>query len=123
MLSSEHIENKSQLARLVFVALIVWLALVFVLGARGTFIRAPGALPLPILIGVTAPLLVFLAAFRVLHDFQNFVLTLDLRLATGIQAWRFAGVGFLALYTYGVLPGRFAWPAGLGDMAIGLTAP
>ena len=45
MLSSEHIENKSQLARLVFVALIVWLALVFVLGARGTFIRAPGALP------------------------------------------------------------------------------
>ncbi len=24
---------------------------------------------------------------------------------------------------YGVLPGRFAWPAGLGDMAIGLTAP
>src|SRR5258708_6580371 len=33
------------------------------------------------------------------------------------------GFGFLALYTYGVLPGVFAWPAGLGDMAIGVTAP
>ena len=41
----------------------------------------------------------------------------------GIQAWRFAGLGFIALYAYGVLPGLFAWPAGLGDMAIGVTAP
>jgi hypothetical protein len=101
----------------------LWLALAFFLSARGSFARAPGALPLPILIGVTAPLLVFLAAFWVSRAFQHFVLTVDLRLVTGIQAWRFAGLGFLALYTYGVLPGRFAWPAGLGDMAIGLTAP
>ena len=41
----------------------------------------------------------------------------------GIQAWRFAGLGFLALYAHEVLPGLFAWPAGLGDMAIGMTAP
>ena len=47
----------------------------------------------------------------------------DLRLAAGIQAWRFAGLGFLALYANGVLPGLFAWPAGVGDMAVGLTAP
>ena len=47
----------------------------------------------------------------------------DLPLLTAVQAWRFAGFGFLALFAYGVLPGSFAWPAGLGDMAIGLTAP
>ena len=41
----------------------------------------------------------------------------------GMQAWRFAGLGFLALYAHGVLPGFFAWPAGLGDIAIGVTAP
>ncbi len=41
----------------------------------------------------------------------------------GIQAWRFAGLGFLALYTHHVLPGVFAWPAGLGDIAIGASAP
>ena len=43
--------------------------------------------------------------------------------ATAIQAWRAGGLGFLALYAHGVLPGAFAWPAGLGDIAIGVTAP
>ena len=40
-----------------------------------------------------------------------------------MPAWRFAGFVFLALYAYRVLPGVFAWPAGLGDTAIGFTAP
>jgi hypothetical protein len=47
----------------------------------------------------------------------------DLRFVTATQAWRFGGFAFLALYTYGVLPGYFAWPAGLGDMAIAAAAP
>jgi hypothetical protein len=123
MLSSEHTHNKSQVTVFVFVALMLWLAAVLYLGAHGSFVRTPSAWPIPILIGVTAPLLVYLAAFFASRAFQHFVLTLDLRLATGIQAWRFGGLGFLALYTYELLPGRFAWPASLGDMAIGLTAP
>ncbi len=116
-------ETHSSVALLVVGTLATWFVLVFFLGARGNFVRAPGAWPLPILLGVTAPLLIFLAAFWTLGTFRNFVSTVDLRLVSGIQAWRFTGLGFLALYTYGVLPGRFAWPAGLGDMAIGLTAP
>jgi hypothetical protein len=40
-----------------------------------------------------------------------------------IQGWRWAGLGFLSLYAHGVLPGLFAFPAGFGDMAIGVTAP
>jgi hypothetical protein len=123
MRASQRTENHSNVRLFIAGVLAMWFALVFFLGARESFVRAPGAWPLPILIGVTAPLLVFLVAFVVSRAFRDFVLTVDLRLATGIQAWRFAGLGFLALYTYGVLPGRFAWPAGLGDMAIGLTAP
>jgi hypothetical protein len=107
----------------VAVALSVWLALVFLLGAGGAFVRPSGMLPVGIIIGVTAPLIAFLAAFWLSGAFRAFVLAVDLRLATGIQAWRFAGLGFLALYTHGVLPGLFAWPAGLGDIAIGVTAP
>jgi hypothetical protein len=42
---------------------------------------------------------------------------------TFLQAWRIAGLAFLALYSYGLLPGLFALPAGLGDIAIGATAP
>jgi hypothetical protein len=105
------------------VILAVWLGLVLYLGARGAFVRAPGTPPLPIFIGAAAPIIAFLALFWMSRAFRDFVLAIDLLLATAIQAWRFAGFGFLALLSYGVLPGMFAWPAGVGDMAIGLTAP
>jgi hypothetical protein len=105
------------------VVLAVWFVLVFLLGAEGAFVTSSGAPPLPILIGVTVPIIVFLAGFGLSRPFRSFILAADLRFMTGIQAWRFAGFGFLALYAHGVLPGAFAWPAGLGDIAIGVTAP
>jgi hypothetical protein len=70
-----------------------------------------------------APLSLFLLAYWTIRPLRQFILSADLRLVVGIQAWRWAGFGFLTLYTYRVLPGIFAWPAGLGDMAIGVTAP
>ncbi len=103
--------------------LALWFVVVFLLGADGAIARPPGTPPLPILIAVTAPVLVFLGAYRGSPAFRAYVLSLDLPLATAIQAWRAGGLGFLALYAHGVLPGAFAWPAGLGDIAIGVTAP
>ena len=82
-----------------------------------------GAPPLALLIGLLAPLSLFLVGYLAIQPLREFVLSVDLRLIVGIQAWRWAGFGFLTLYTYRVLPGVFAWPAGLGDMAIGVTAP
>jgi hypothetical protein len=104
-------------------ALVLWFALVMLLGAGGFFVTPAGSPPLALLIAVTAPIAVFLAAFRISRVFHDLVLTADLRFMMAIQAWRFAGLGFLALHTHGVLPGLFAWPAGLGDIAIGVTAP
>ena len=101
----------------------VWLALAFWLGARGTFVTPRGAPPIPLLLAVLTPVVVFLFAFWTWRPLHDFVLAADVRLLTATQSWRFAGFGFLALYTLGLLPGYFAWPAGLGDMAIGLTAP
>jgi hypothetical protein len=100
-----------------------WFVLIFLLGARDAFSALPGELPLRILFAVTVPIAAFLLLYRLSGAFRDLVLGFDLRLATGIQAWRFAGLGFVALYTHGVLPGVFAWPAGLGDIAIGVTAP
>ena len=40
-----------------------------------------------------------------------------------MQSWRIIGFAFPPLYAYEVLPGLFAWPAGLGDVARGLSAP
>ncbi|MGO9567004.1 MAG: hypothetical protein ACLP5H_05635 [Desulfomonilaceae bacterium] len=116
-------ELLSKAALVIAAVLGAWFALVFVLGASGRFVSPPGTPPIPIAIGVTAPIIIFFAAFRMSYTFRDLVLTADLRLCTGIQAWRFAGLGFLALYAQGALPGLFAWPAGLGDIAIGLTAP
>jgi hypothetical protein len=104
-------------------ALTVWLLLVLAFGAAGAFVAPPGTPPLPVAIGVGAPLLLFFASLRLSQSFREFVLSLDLRLIAGMQAWRWAGLGFLDLYAYKVLPAVFALPAGLGDMAIGATAP
>ncbi len=78
---------------------------------------------LALLIGLVAPLGLFLIGYRTVPALRNFVLSADLRVIVGIQAWRWAGLGFLTFYAYRILPGIFAWPAGLGDMAIGVTAP
>jgi hypothetical protein len=107
----------------VAVVLGLWLAVVVLLGAAGAFVQPPGMPPYPIAIAITVPLIVFFVAFWQSAAFRKFVTTADLRLLTVLQAWRWAGFGFIALYAYGVLPGLFAWPAGLGDMAIGITAP
>ena len=107
----------------VTLALSAWFVLIVSLGALGAFVGLPGTPPVAMGIAVGAPLLVFFACLRLSQPFREFVLSLDLRLISGIQAWRWAGLGFLALYAHDVLPAMFALPAGLGDMAVGFAAP
>jgi hypothetical protein len=114
--------RESQALR-VALALAAWFVLVVSLGAAGAFSGAPGTPPVGLAIGIGAPLLLFFAWLRFSSSFRAFVLSLDLRLVAAMQAWRWAGIGFVFLYAHDVLPGFFALPAGLGDMAIGLAAP
>ena len=104
-------------------ALALWLGLVFVLGLRGAFVASAGSPPLAIFLGLAIPLVLFFAAYFGWGAFRAFILGADLRLVAALQGWRWAGLGFLSLYAHGVLPGPFAFTAGLGDMAIGFTAP
>src|SRR5262245_44541250 len=103
--------------------LAVWFVAVIWLGSLGQFESPPGAAPIPILIGAAGPVIAFLAAYFCWPAFRRYVLSISLPLATAIQAWRAGGLAFLALYVHRILPGAFAWPAGLGDIAIGVTAP
>ena len=107
----------------VIVVLAVWFALVVSLGAKGLFLGPPGQPPIAMALGIGAPLLLFFAWLRLSRPFREFVLSLDLRLLTGMQAWRWEGFGFLALYANHVLPAGFAITAGLGDMAVAFAAP
>src|ERR1051326_362081 len=121
--ASELQHGYPNLRSLVRVALAVWFGLVFFLGAQGAFVTRAGSPPLPIFFGLAIPLTVFFAGYFGWIPFRELILHVDLPFATAMQAWRWAGETFLWLYAWGVLPAAFAFPAGLGDMAIGLTAP
>jgi hypothetical protein len=120
---SELNDRRSSVRFIVSAALALWFALVFLLGAQGAFSGRPGSPPLPIFFGFAIPLGVFFSAYIGWDAFRATVLGADLRLVAAIQGWRWAGLGFLSLYAHGILPGLFALPAGLGDMAIGVSAP
>src|SRR5215468_10107131 len=122
-MASELNAKCSSLRSVVFVALAVWFGVVFLLGVQGAFVAGVGSPPLPIFFGVAIPLALFFAAYFGLKSFRDFILGADLRFVAAIQAWRWGGLGFLSLYANGILPGLFALPAGLGDMAIGFSAP
>jgi hypothetical protein len=100
-----------------------WFAVVLVLGTNNFFVAPQGAPPFTLLIGATVPIIAFLLAISLSTSVREFVLTADLKVATAVQAWRLGGYTFLILYAHGLLPGYFAWPAGIGDMFIGVTAP
>jgi serine/threonine-protein kinase len=70
----------------------------------------------PILLGLAAvvPVAGFAVCYLTSRSFQDFVLSLDLRILTLAQTWRVGGIVFLVLYRQGALPGVFALPAGWG---------
>ncbi len=104
------------------IGLILWFAAAWAIGTTGLFANDPASVVPPVAITVVGPVVVFLAAYAMSVRFRAFVLAQDLRLLTMLQHWRIIGFGFLPLYFYGVLPGVFAWPTALGDVAIGVAA-
>jgi hypothetical protein len=103
-------------------ALGAWFLIVLVAGSRGVFVTPPSEPPLPVLAAILVPLALFAILYRWSTRFRAFVLGLDLRVLTAVQAWRVLGAMFLALYAFDLLPGLFAWPAGVGDAAVGVGA-
>lgn len=101
----------------------VWYAAVSWLAARGVFMAMPDlrvpmlpvAVFLPVLVGVVV--LPRFAAVRRLLD------ATPLSRLIRVQGLRVAGVVFLVEWAVGGLPGVFALPAGIGDIAVGLLAP
>jgi hypothetical protein len=103
--------------------LALWFAAAYVIGANG-LLANQGITPIaPIALTAVVPVATFLAIYALSSQFRDFVLSLDIRTLTMLQHWRVVGFAFLPLYFFGVLPELFAWPAGVGDVAIGLAAP
>ena len=92
-------EHPGMVTRLALIGAI-WLLAIIVAGSAGVFEAGRGRPPLPLLAA----------------------LGLDLRLLTAVQTWRVLGGTFLFLYAFNLRPALFAFPAGLGDMAVGVAA-
>lgn len=109
--------------RIGLIVLALWAGLAYLLGSSGVFLTpVPQVFP-PIALSAIVPVALFIAAYLLLPAFRRFVLAQDLYTLTVLQHWRVIGFAFLLLYAYHVLPALFAWPAGLGDFAVGLAAP
>jgi hypothetical protein len=107
----------------VWLIVIAWGALALVLGMRGVFATQPDKPPLALLFSVILPPILFAVAYSSSAKVRAVSLGLDLRLLTAMQGWRVIGAMFLVLMSFGLLPGTFAWPAGIGDIIVGLYAP
>lgn len=99
-----------------------WFLFSLIASAFHLYLTAPQQPPLPILFAVLIPIALFSIWYLGSASFREWVLSLDPRALTSAQSWRIAGFTFLVLYTYRILPGAFALPAGWGDIFIGATA-
>jgi hypothetical protein len=107
----------------VWFVVMAWAALSLILNVLGVFTAHPDQPPFSLLTAIIGPPIVFLLAYAFSATVRTLSLRLDLRLLTAMQGWRVIGAMFLILMSFGLLPGTFAWPAGLGDLIVGAYAP
>jgi hypothetical protein len=102
--------------------LLGWLAAAITLVALGVYHIGASDLP-TIQYGILLPILVGALLIWRSETTKHIIAAVPQQWLVGVQLYRALGVIFLILYATGKLPGQFAWPAGLGDIAIGLSAP
>lgn len=102
---------------------ILWTAVVMTQAYWGAFDVPSHEPAFPTLVAIAIPVILFAACMLFSKRLRDSALALDPILLTEFQAWRILGGLFLAVYAFGHLPGFFAWPAGLGDVMVGIAAP
>ena len=123
MTETIHSGDHRRIRNRIGAAVVLWFGVALTAAATGNFHVPAGEPPLPLVVAALTPVAVFFAVYAWAPAFRAFVLGLDLRTLVIVQSWRVVGSVFLVLYAYDVLPGLFAWPAGLGDVAVGISAP
>jgi hypothetical protein len=113
----------SKYAKLSAGLLAAWFVFTLSASALHLFVNAPNKPPAAFGLAVLTPIIVFLVWFASSPGFRQFILSLSPRAITLVHSVRIAGIVFLALATYKILPAYFALSAGWGDILIGATAP
>jgi hypothetical protein len=102
---------------------LLWFGLILWLAGHGAFISAPNQRPITLAAAFATPILLFLIGMRWFPGWRAMVVSIPPVFLITLNGWRFIGLAFLMGYVEGLLPGGFAWPAGLGDIAMAVTAP
>jgi hypothetical protein len=113
--------ERTRAFRVSAVVLLGWLALAIVLAAMGVYHVEGDALP-TIQFGIVPPILIGMFLIWRSDTVDRLIDAVPQEWLVGVQLYRALGAIFLILYATGRLPGLFAWPAGVGDIAIGLLA-
>lgn len=100
----------------------IWLFGVVTLGHADIFHVTPDQPPLPTLLAMLAPPLIFWLSMQN-RTFRRQVLLVDPIWLNGMQGLRILGAGFLFVSAYGHLPWMFAFFAGWGDILVAFLAP
>ena len=117
--STSHGDRTLAFGAVVIIA--AWFVVAVLAGRAEVFEQGFDRPPLTVLAAFAGPPVLFAIFYWLSPRIRAFALGLDLRLLTAVQAWRVLGLVFLALYSYGLLPGAFAWPAGVGDGLVGVA--
>src|SRR5260370_36801370 len=88
-----------------------WFTLSFAASAFHVFQTDPDSPPLPLLMGVLAPIAVFSVWYLNSRPFRDFILSLDPRILPVVHSWRIGGLVFLVPSPDGILPPVFPRPA------------
>lgn len=102
--------------------LVTWFFVAMALGLSGA-IATEGEPPVGLALSLGAPLLLFFVDAHFGSPLLRGLHRLSLSTLVALQTFRVGGVFFLVAWFAGTLPGAFAWPAGLGDIAVGAAAP
>lgn len=105
-----------------FVFFALWSIVAFTLSIRGFFLSSAAA-AVPRIVYALIPLTIGYLAYRLLRSVRTVVDEIPMHSMIAFQLYRVLGVVFLVEWMLGALPGAFALPAGIGDIAIGLYAP
>lgn len=105
----------------VVLILTVWIATAWTLAAYGIFQRSIGQVPV-VPLAIFLPVLLGLFVATRSRAVGSLLDATPASWLVGVQVYRILGGMFLVNWIHGTMPGAFALPAGLGDVATGLLA-
>lgn len=100
----------------------IWLAAAVTWAKTGAHIPTETGGNPTLLVAIFAPVFVLSAVTIGWRDAAIWIQTIPTHWLIRLQAYRSLGFVFLILWAMGMVPGEWAWPAGLGDIAVGVTA-